>query len=150
MNKKKFWSILMILLPVLAVSIAMYGGSVSVFPAGGGTVEAYNYFALVPDVPTGALAPLAGILCCAAEAPAVGYAIAGKKSWLTALMWIAGLALFASTLPTVMRTDPRVVPNVGVPILMAIEAGTAYVLRKKNAQETSAVSGPRLSVHKFG
>lgn len=147
MKNKKLWNAFLILAPIFAVGIAMMNTSVMVFTVGGGSLEAYSYFDLIPQVSVQILPPLAGTLCCIAEGLAVGYAVSRKESWLKSLLWVAGLAVLAATVPTVLSGDPKVVPNVGLPILMALEGAAAFFLKKQGAKKETVAAGPRLERH---
>ena len=135
MKKQVIMKILLILLPVLAVGLATTVDSVLVFDPQAGTAEYYSYFTPLDVGGFQMITPLAAILSAVGGLLAAAY-MAVKKEWC--LKGIVGVSFCAATLavlPTLLSSDVKIVPNVGLPILMITHCLLAYFMVKKPAKE---------------
>ena len=142
MKKKALVKSLLILLPVLAVGLATTMDSVIVFDAAAGITSYYSYFDLIPVTSLQNLPPLAGLLCAVCGICAVVYLVR-KKTWSLKAVVITSLAAAtAAVIPVMIQGDVKVVPNVGLPIIMTVEyLVSCYFLKNpEKAEETKKVT----------
>ena len=121
MKKRALMQSLLILLSVLAVGLATTQNSVTVFDTISGQTQYYSYFDVLPVTNLQMITPLAAL--CALFSGILAAVFLGKKN--PKALKAAGYAAAASTclaaIPTVMRQDVLVIPNVGLPILMVLQ-----------------------------
>ncbi|MEE1037227.1 MAG: hypothetical protein U0L15_08935 [Oscillospiraceae bacterium] len=135
MKKQVIMKILLILLPILAVGLATTVDSVLVFDPQAGTMDYYSYFTPLDVEGFQVITPLAAILSAVSGLLTAVY-MAAKKEWC--LKGIVGVSFCAATLavlPILFAADVKIVPNVGLPILMISHCLLAYFMVKKPAKE---------------
>ncbi len=145
MKKRVVWSIVLILLPLLTVGLAAMPDSVTAVVSKTEIVR-ISFFQSLPD---GSYPPglaFSGFLCCVTALLAILYGILRKRYWLTGVVVTAFASTFLSVLPLILRSQPPVVPHVGVAIAMAVECVIAYFCRKSAVKGTGKEesAGPRL------
>lgn len=141
MKKRVLWYLVLVVLPVLAVGLAMMPGSVRVVTMETGQLENFTYFDLLPQNTVWFLTPLAGLLALVTAGIAVGAAVSRRVGWLKPLWMTACAGAALAALPVLFRGEMLVAPNVGVPLLLAAEACVAGMMKKRNvpaAQEHPA------------
>lgn len=144
MKNKAMWSIVLILLPLVALGLAAMPDSVTVLVSEG-EMQTLSYFGTLQDGsrPTGLA--FAGLLCIVTAAAAMIGAVSKKEFWLSGVVWISMGAAILSVLPLLLRSSPPVLPNVVVAILLCTESMTAYLCRNKMGKDAnSAPKGERL------
>ena len=142
MKKKALVKSLLILLPVLAVGLATTMDSVIVFDAAAGITSYYSYFDLIPVTSLQNLPPLAGLLCAVCGIYAVVYLVR-KKTWSLKAVVITSLAAAtAAVIPVMIQGDVKVVPNVGLPIIMTVEylVSCHFLKNPEKAEEAKKVT----------
>ena len=142
MKKKALVKSLLILLPVLAVGLATTMDSVIVFDAAAGITSYYTYFDLIPVTSLQNLPPLAGLLCAVCGICAVVYLVR-KKTWSLKAVVITSLAAAtAAVIPVMIQGDVKVVPNVGLPIIMTVEylVSCHFLKKPEKAEEAKKVT----------
>ena len=142
MKKKALVKSLLILLPVLAVGLATTMDSVIVFDAAAGITSYYSYFDLIPVTSLQNLPPLAGLLCAVCGICAVVYLVR-KKIWSLKAVVITSLAAAtAAVIPVMIQGDVKVVPNVGLPIIMTVEylVSCHFLKNPEKAEEAKKVT----------
>lgn len=144
MKKSTVLKVLLILFPVLAIGLATTMDSVTVMNTLNGNVLHGSYFSLLPVGAMQLFAPLAGIGSIVILVLSVLSIIMKNGRLILWIKWLAFTACCAAVVPVVLRGEVLVVPNVGVPIFMAGEWLTAYLLK---AQPKAEVKGERLSRH---
>jgi len=139
MKKRTILKSLLILLPVLAVGLATAMDSVLVFDTVSGETQYYSYFDLIPVTNLQMVPPLAA-LCSVLSGILAAIFLGKKKDSLRKASGYAALAaLFLAAIPPVLQSQVKVLPNVGLPIFMAMQYGVAWYLGKKpDVQETPA------------
>ena len=144
MKKKALVKSLLILLPVLAVGLATTMDSVIVFDAAAGITSYYSYFDLVPVTSIQNLPPLAGLLCVVCGICAVVFLIQ-KKQWSLKGVVITSLAAAtAAVIPVMIQGDVKVVPNVGLPIIMTVEYLVSCYFLKHPEKTEEKKKAPKL------
>ena len=136
---------LLILLPVLAVGLATTGDSVMVFDSIAGTTEYYSYFEVLPVSQYQMLPPLAGTLSVVVGILAAVYLVNKKAGVLKASYVLSLIAAGVAVLPIVQTGDVRVIPNVGLPILMLAHYALAYYISKNEAKFSGEKKSNRLN-----
>lgn len=153
MKKKTALNLALILLIAASVCIAATPNAVAYFyPDGEGVVDALPvygpFFALNEDVSTGICLPAAGLASCVAFLLAVAYAVSKKPYWLKGVAAVSFAAMFLATLPFMVGTEIKVLPNVGHPIAAGVACLIAYgMLKQKNPEPDQSGAGPRLDRH---
>ena len=128
MKKQTLKTIVLLVIPLLVVAIASTPGSVTVWD--GETSQSLTFMQNVPESNTGWCAPIALLLTYVVFGLAVLYGLR-KKLWaLKGIYGVSFAALVLAALPTVVRTEILVVPNVGVALLLGVETGLAYLMLK--------------------
>ena len=145
MKKNTMTKLVLLLLPIMAVVLATTGNSVKVYDIAAETVQNYSYFTLLPVEKLQMLTPLAAILTVATLVLAVIYLIAEKRWCLRGIRYTACLATCAAACPNLIRGDVLVMPNVLLPILMAVELLIANAARKAPEEKPT---GERLGLRK--
>ena len=143
MKKETLLKIVFVLLPVLAVSLAMSGNSVMFYDPAVGEAAYYSYFDLNATGPMPLAAPMAGICAIICGTSAIIYFAAGKLGALSVVKWAAFFGACVAVLPVIAREDVKLVPSVGVPLLLMAEMGlSAMLMKEKKADKTL---NPRLN-----
>ena len=141
MKKKVLMKVFLLLLPAMAVLLVTTADSVKVYDVSAGTVANYSYFDLLPVQNLQMIAVLAAMLAVAALVLALIYVITGKQRCRKGVFYTAFASTCAAAAPNMFRQDVMVVPNVMLPILMAILAFLAYAAGKNKEDKPT---GPRL------
>ena len=141
MKKKVLMKVFLVLLPAMAVLLATTGDSVKVYDIPAGTVQNYSYFDILPVQNMQMITPLAAMLAVVALVLALCYIIAGKSWCIRGVLYTACASTCVAVFPNLLRQDVMVMPNVLLPILMAILAVLANFAGKKPGEKTT---GPRL------
>ena len=144
MKKKALVKSLLILLPVLAVGLATTGDSVIVFDAAAGITEYYSYFDLVPVTSLQILPPLAALLSIASGICAVVYLAKKKQGALKGIVATSFIAATAAGFPVILQSAVKVVPNVGLPLLMFLQCLIAYYFLKNPEKTEEKKKAPKL------
>ena len=145
MKKTVMTKLVLLLLPLAAVALATTGNSVKVYDTAAETVQGYSYFTALPVENMQMITPLAAMLTVATLVLAVIYLIAEKKWCVQGIRYTAGLATCAAAAPNLLHNDVIVMPNVLLPILMAVLFVMANILRKKPEEKAE---GERLALRK--
>lgn len=143
MKKRILWGIILILLPLLAVGLAAMPDSVRAVISEKEVVS-LSFFATLPDGSYPKGLAFGGFLCCVCPALAAGYALSGKRHWLTALMVFSFGGMFFCVLPLVMRMTPPIVPNAAVSFIMGGECLLAFVRKRGDAGKKAETEGTGL------
>ena len=144
MRKQVLIKSMFLLLPVLAVGLATTKDSVMVFDPAAGITEYYSYFDQLPVAQFQMLLPLVGMLCALVGILAVVYLAGKKNAFLRASCFAALAASALAVLPMVIAADVKVVPNVGVPLLMFVHYLMAYHGSGDGKKELQKKEGRRL------
>ena len=144
MKKRVIFKSLLILLPVLAVGLATTQNSVTVFDTVTGQTQYYSYFDLVPVTNLQMMPPMAAL--CAALSGIFAAVYLGKQNpgMLKAAGYAAGASACLAAIPTVMREAVLVIPNVGLPVFMALQFICCSMLTEK----TTAVQTEEIKKNK--
>ncbi len=145
MKKQTRWSILLLAMIVAAVAIEIYPGSVIVWDAE--QVQKYPYLYANPDVTAGICPALAALASYVTFALAIIYLVSKKPGWAKAVGITAFLVALLAVIPILLAgSERRMLPNVGVPILMCGACLIArYLAKQPAAEKTEKVgSGRRL------
>ena len=135
MNKQKLFNILLIVLPAVAVSMALSGNSVTIFDKVANTTVYQSYFDLLPAGTVTMATVLAGVLVVIADVLAAAYVFLHKQWCVKGVFVTAVASAFAAEIPVLMQGDVLVVPNVMVPIAMLVVTLMAYARIKKPDQK---------------
>lgn len=146
MKKQILLKSVLILLPTLAVGLALAGDSVTVFDTVTGNLEYYSYLDLLPVANLQMVTPLAAILSLVSGILAGVYLGFGKKGCLKAVMAVSFVSSVLAVIPVLLRETVLVIPNVGLPIFMLIQCLLAYyyLKRPETQEKIEAYHGPRL------
>lgn len=144
MRKQVLIKSVFLLLPMLALGLATTRDSVMVFDPVVGSTEYFSYFDQLPVAQFQLLLPLVGMLCAVVGILAVIYLITGKNRFLRASSFTALVAAAMAVLPMVIAADVKVVPNVGVPIMMFVHYLLAYHWSGEGQKELQEEKGRRL------
>ena len=146
MKKQTILKSFLILLPTLAVGLALAGDSVTVFDTATGTLDYYSYLDLLPVTNIQMVLPLAAMLSLLSGILGGVYLARGKKGCLKGVIAISFLSSVCAVIPVLLRETVLVVPNVGLPIFMLVQCLLAsYFLKKPQEQTTiEKYNGPRL------
>ena len=135
MKKETLMKILLILLPILAVGLATTVDSVLVYDTQLGTTEYYSYFDLLPVGTFQLITPLAAVLSGVSGLLAAAFVAVKKQGLLKAVVGTSFCAATLAGLPTMLSTDIKIIPNVGLPLFMVAELFLAYYMLKKPQQQ---------------
>lgn len=147
MKKQLIFKILLVLLGVLAVSIAMGGKSVVLIDPAAGTTEAFSYFEPVADSDLSMAAPLAGICTVIAGGCAIIYLAARNLIALHVVRWTAFFGSCLAVLPILVKNDVVMIPNVAVPLLLFIIFLLASFMIAEHKKGEVNQEGRRLEDH---
>ena len=134
MNKKRIKTIFLVLLPILAAGMAVNPGSVMLYDAAQDKMSACSYFALLPEGNFQIATVLAGILTCLSGGLAITYLVGKKASVAKAIVYISLAGASLAAIPILINSPIRVLPNVGVPILLVAQAVVAYFVPEKKTE----------------
>lgn len=146
MSKKNYWSIALVLLPLIAVVLAGMPNAVTVYEkTGTDAAVTCSFFTLIEDVSTGVCLPYAGIFGALCFGLAVIYLVRKNAGMLK---WILGSAFVSVTLavvPILAESEVVLLPNMLIPVLMGVEALLAFgVMKSPAAQEKAKPKEQRL------
>lgn len=121
MKKRALFQSLLILFPVLAVGLATTPDSVTVFDTVSSQTRYYSYFDVLPITNLQMIPPMAAL--CALFSGIFAAVYLGKKNrrMLKAAGYAAAASACLAAIPTVMREAVLVIPNVALPIFMALQ-----------------------------
>lgn len=142
MNKTKALRIALILLPLMVTAIAVSPTSVTVIDIEG--VSTTSFVDPIEESMVGWCAPVAALLNYGIFALAVLHCITRKEIWLKGIFGVSFAAMLLTALPVVVEGTPKVVPNVLVIILFAVQCLLVHILRK-GASAPETAKGKRLS-----
>ena len=145
MKKTVMTKLVLLLLPLAALALAITGNSVKIYDTAAKTVQNYSYFSLLPVENMQMLTPLAAMLAVVTLVLAVIYMIAEKRWCVQGIRYTAALSTCAAAAPNLIRGDILVMPNVLLPILMAVVFVVANLVRKKPEEKPT---GERLALRK--
>lgn len=131
----------MLLLPLLAAGIAAMPNSVTV--ATQTEILYCSFYGTLPDGSNPIGLPLCGMVIFALFGLVAIYVATKKKQLLNVASWVSLGAATLSVLPLLLRTEPMVIPNVGVAILLCVEA-ILTTLCYKQGEKAAAAPGKRL------
>ena len=137
MDQKKVVNILLVILPLVAVVLAGMANAVTVCAVTEAeTVVTYcSFFTLLEDVQFAICLPAAGLCGALVFGMAVIYLVKKTPFWLTGITLASFASLTLAVLPIVYRSETYLIPNMLVPILMLVEAMTAYGVLKTPAPQ---------------
>lgn len=144
MKKSTFMKLMLMLLPLGALGLATTNNSVMMLDTLTGTASYCSYFDLAE---TGALqmaAPTAALLTLTSGILTAVYLGKKKQGLLKAVAVTAFLAATVATLPVLIQSQVKVVPNVMLPIMMMAEAVLANLMERA-PQEKGNTYAPRLN-----
>ena len=144
MKKKALLKSLLILLPILAVGLATTKDSVIAFDAAAGITEYYSYFDLIPGSDLQMLPPVAALLSAVCGICAAIYMARKKESMLKNMVGASFAAATVAVIPVLVQSRLKVVPNVGLPILMIVECLVAYHFLKNSEKPEEKKKAPKL------
>lgn len=144
MKKKTGMNIALLLLPLMAVGMAISPTSVTVIR---GQEIAYTSFAqAVEGSYVGWCAPVALLLAYALFGMAVIYGLTKKELWLRLIRNVAFAGTFLAAVPILVQGEVIVIPHVLVAILLGILWAVAwYAVKTGGKPETKEPQGPRLT-----
>ena len=148
MNKKVLLLSLVMVLPVLALGLAITADSVMLFDTVTGETQYYGYFDILPVAKLSMITPLAGLLAAAGGIAAALYMARKKKGALKAAGYLSLAAAALAAIPNVMRDQILVIPNVLFPILLLLEYAVTYYLGKEKIEEKEKKTHDRLPLRK--
>ena len=129
MNKPLLMKLFLILFPMFALGLACMPDSVSVILED--EIYTCSFFGLLPDGSLPAGLALSGLLTGVAVVVATVFAGVKKTPWLTALLWVSLIAATMAVAPILLQTEPRVLPNVAVAMVLLVESLLAYFHKKQ-------------------
>ena len=144
MNKQRILKLMLVLLPFMAVALATTGDSVTVFDTQSAVTSNYSYFDLIPVTNLQMCTPLAGMLAVLSTVFAVVSLIV-KKPWvLKTLCWMSFGAATAASVPILIRGTVLVIPNVGVPLMLAAQFVICRILMNGSKEPEEKIVSRRL------
>jgi len=138
-KKKMLMKVFLVLLPAMAVLLATTGDSVKVYDTAAGTVASYSYFDLLPVQNMQMITVLAAVLAAFALVLALFYAITNKLGCLKGVLYTACASTCAAVLPNLLRQEVMVIPNVLLPILMAVLGILAHIAGKQPEEKPAGI-----------
>lgn len=146
MKKETALLIALLLLPLLAVGIAVSPASVTVIQDQ--TLTTMSFAQTVDGSAFGWCAPVALLMTYGIFASAVIYALTKKPFWLKAIRAVSFLAMFLAVLPIIVQDEIRIIPNVMVGIALGAQwAAAHFAIKKSGKQEEKKPAGNRLPNH---
>lgn len=130
MKKKLIWNIVLLLLPLLTVGLAAMPDSVTVLREL--QIEYCSFFGTLSDGSRPMGLAFCGLMTFVLFGLLVVYVVIKKKFLLNIACWLSLGAATLSVLPLLIRSEPMVIPNVGVALLLCVEALLAFIYYKKD------------------
>ncbi len=141
MNKKRIKTIFLVLLPILAAGMAVNPGSVMLYDTAQDKMSACSYFALLPEGTFRLGTVLAGFLTCLSGGLAITYLVGKKDGVAKAIVYISLAGAALASVPILINSQIRVLPNVGVPILLIVQAAVAYFIPERKPKDGKKLNG---------
>ena len=146
MKKQTLILIALILIPLIAVAIAISPGSVMVFQ--NQTLTTMSFAEPLEGVDFGWCAPVALILTYVLFAAVVIYALTKKQLVLKIVRGVGFVAMSMVALPILARNEVLIVPNAFVGMLLAAHwLISHFTLRSMNPKQEEKPKGKRLKAH---
>ena len=146
MKKQTLILIALILIPLIAVAIAISPGSVMVFQ--NQTLTTMSFAEPLEGVDFGWCAPVALILTYVLFAAVVIYALTKKQPVLKIVRGVGFVAMSLVALPILARSEVLIVPNAFVGMLLAAHwLISHFTLRSMNPKQEEKPKGKRLKAH---
>ena len=146
MKKQTLILIALILIPLIAVAIAISPGSVMVFQ--NQTLTTMSFAEPLEGVDFGWCAPVALILTYVLFAAVVIYALTKKQPVLKIVRGVGFVAMSLVALPIIVRSEVLIVPNAFVGMLLAAHwLISHFTLRSMNPKQEEKPKGKRLKAH---
>ena len=146
MKKQTLILIALILIPLIAVAIAISPGSVMVFQ--NQTLTTMSFAEPLEGVDFGWCAPVALILTYVLFAAVVIYALTKKQPVLRIVRGVGFVAMSLVALPIIVRSEVLIVPNAFVGMLLAAHwLISHFTLRSMNPKQEEKPKGKRLKAH---
>ena len=146
MKKQPLILIALILIPLIAVAIAISPGSVMVFQ--NQTLTTISFAEPLEGVDFGWCAPVALILTYVLFAAVVIYALTKKQPVLRIVRGVGFVAMSLVALPIIVRSEVLIVPNAFVGMLLAAHwLISHFTLRSMNPKQEEKPKGKRLKAH---
>ncbi len=146
MKKQTLILIALILIPLIAVAIAISPGSVMVFQ--NQTLTTISFAEPLEGVDFGWCAPVALILTYVLFAAVVIYALTKKQLVLKIVRGVGFVAMSLVALPILARSEVLIVPNAFVGMLLAAHwLISHFTLRSMNPKQEEKPKGKRLKAH---
>lgn len=146
MKKQTLILIALILIPLIAVAIAISPGSVMVFQ--NQTLTTMSFAEPLEGVDFGWCAPVALILTYVLFAAVVIYALTKKQTVLKIVRGVGFVAMSLVALPIIVRSEVLIVPNAFVGMLLAAHwLISHFTLRSMNPKQEEKPKGKRLKAH---
>ena len=146
MKKHTLILIALILIPLIAVAIAISPGSVMVFQTQ--TLTTMSFAEPLEGVDFGWCAPVALILTYVLFAAVVIYALTKKQLVLKLVRGVGFVAMSLVALPILARSEVLIVPNAFVGMLLAAHwLISHFTLRSMNPKQEEKPKGKRLKAH---
>ena len=146
MKKQTLILIALILIPLIAVAIAISPGSVMVFQ--NQTLTTMSFAEPLEEVDFGWCAPVALILTYVLFAAVVIYALTKKQTVLKIVRGVGFVAMTLVALPIIVRSEVLIVPNAFVGMLLAAHwLISHFTLRSMNPKQEEKPKGKRLKAH---
>ena len=146
MKKQTLILIALILIPLIAVAIAISPGSVMVFQ--NQTLTTISFAEPLEGVDFGWCAPVALILTYVLFAAVVIYALTKKQLVLKIVRGVGFVAMSLVALPIIVRSEVQIVPNAFVGMLLAAHwLISHFTLRSMNPKQEEKPKGKRLKAH---
>ena len=146
MKKQTLILIALILIPLIAVAIAISPGSVMVFQ--NQTLTTMSFAEPLEGVDFGWCAPVALILTYVLFAAVVIYALTKKQPVLRIVRGVGFVAMSLVALPIIARSEVLIVPNAFVGMLLAAHwLISHFTLRSMNPKQEEKPKGKRLKTH---
>ena len=145
-KKQTLILIALILIPLIAVAIAISPGSVMVFQ--NQTLTTMSFAEPLEGVDFGWCAPVALILTYVLFAAVVIYALTKKQLVLKIVRGVGFVAMSLVALPILARSEVLIVPNAFVGMLLAAHwLISHFTLRSMNPKQEEKPKGKRLKAH---
>jgi hypothetical protein len=145
-KKQTLILIALILIPLIAVAIAISPGSVMVFQ--NQTLTTMSFAEPLEGVDFGWCAPVALILTYVLFAAVVIYALTKKQTVLKIVRGVGFVAMTLVALPIIVRSEVLIVPNAFVGMLLAAHwLISHFTLRSMNPKQEEKPKGKRLKAH---
>lgn len=146
MKKQTLILIALILIPLIAVAIAISPGSVMVFQ--NQTLTTMSFAEPLEGVDFGWCAPVALILTYVLFAAVVIYALTKKQPVLRIVRGVGFVAMSLVAMPIIARSEVLIVPNAFVGMLLAAHwLISHFTLRSMNPKQEEKPKGKRLKAH---